>query len=288
MNRSHPWMPVSPCGPGCLPPAEAVPMVARTRWLLRLLAVAMTLLTGLALVAVLPLLGPANRKRMIRTWARVLLGALGIQWEVTGGVEFAVPAAGVLVVSNHTSWLDLFALCAVQSLRMVSKSEVSAWPVVSLLARRAGTIFVDRERLTTLPRTIKMTSRALARGEAVGAFPEGTTWCGLASGRFRSAIFQAAVDTATPVRPVALRYRLTSIGATTVASFVGPATLSESIRRVAGVQGLVVEVHLLPLLSAAGTDRRTLAIQAEAAITGLMPAAFTSVLGTDCSNSRRV
>ncbi len=292
MNHRHPWMPGSPCAQGCLPLADAVPTVARIRWLLRLLAAVAALAAGLALAAVLPLLGPADRDRAMRAWYRTLLRALRIQLEVTGGERFAVPAAGVLVVSNHMSWLDMVALCAVQPLRMVAKSEVAGWPVVSLLARRAGTIFVDRERLTTLPRMVEAVSGALAHGGAIGAFPEGTTWCGLAGGRFRPAVFQAAVETATSVRPVALRYRLAGAGATTVAAFVGPATLWESALRVAGVQGLVVEVHLLPPLSTAGADRRALAIRAEAAITAVtMPPSSTTldrVLGTDCSNSRPV
>lgn len=295
MNRPHPWMPVSPCGPGCLPPADAVPTVARIRWLLRLLAVMATLLAALALVAVLPLLGPQGRGQTVRTWCRALLRALQVQLEVTGGAEFAAPATGVLVVSNHMSWVDLIALCAVQPLRMVAKSEVAGWPVVNLLARRAGTIFVDRERLRTLPRTVEAASGALAHGEAIGAFPEGTTWCGLASGRFRPAIFQAAINTASDVRPVALRYRLAGAGATTVASFVGATTLWESIQRVAGIGGLVVEVHLLPPLPAADSDRRTLAIRAEAAVTAVTavtvppPAAPPNrVLGTASSPSRHI
>ncbi|MGH3695843.1 MAG: lysophospholipid acyltransferase family protein [Pseudonocardiaceae bacterium] len=262
-------MPVAPCAQGCLPPADAVPTVARIRWLLRLLAAMAALLAGLALAVVLPLLGPADRERAMRAWYRALLRALRIQLEVTGGERFAVPGAGVLVVSNHTSWLDLVALSAVQPLRMVAKSEVAGWPVVGLLARRAGTIFVDRECLTMLPQMVEAVSEALGHGGAVGAFPEGTTWCGLSGGRFRPAVFQAAVDTATSARPVALRYRVAGAGVTTVAAFVGPVTLWESVLLVAGVQGLVVEVHILPPLSSAGTDRCALASRAEAAVTAV-------------------
>lgn len=262
-------MPVSPCGQGCLPAADAVPSVARTLRLLRLLATAALLLAGVVVVAALPVLGPVRQERALRTWYRALLRALRIELEVTGGDRFAEPAAGILVVSNHMSWLDLIALGAVQPLRMVAKSEVCRWPVVGLLARRVGTIFVDRERLSTLPGMVTAVARALAGGAAVGAFPEGTTWCGLASGRFRPAVFQAAVDTAAPVRPVALRYRLAGAGVTTVASFVGASTLWEAVVRVAGVDGLVVEVHLLPLLRAPGVDRRTLAARAETAVATL-------------------
>ncbi len=267
MKGQHPWMPVSPCGEGCLPPADSVPAVARTGRLLRLLGTAALLMAGVVLAAVLPLLGPGQREWTLRAWHRAVLRALRIQLEVTGGDRFAAPAAGILVVSNHVSWLDLIVLGAVQPLRMVAKSEVRGWPVVGPLARRTGAIFVDRERLSTLPRTVEAVSRALASGAAIGVFPEGTTRCGLATGPFRPAVFQAAVNTATPVRPVALRYRLAGGGATTVASFVGPTTLWKAVLRVAGVKGVMVTVHLMPPLPTAGLDRRALATGAEVAVT---------------------
>jgi 1-acyl-sn-glycerol-3-phosphate acyltransferase len=270
MTRTHPWMPASPCGPACLPPADAVPSVTQLRRFARLLMAAMLLLAGVVLVAVWPLLGSAEREGMLRTWHRALLGTLRIQLHVTGGDRFAAPATGILVVSNHTSWLDLIVLGAIQSLRMVAKSEVRGWPVIGLLAHRTGTIFVDRERLSTLPDMVAVVAGALAGGAAVGVFPEGTTWCGLTSGRFRPAVFQAAVDTATPVRPVAVRYRLGGTGPTTVAAYVGPATLWETLVRVASVHHLVAEVHLLPpLLPTPSTTRRALATQAETAVTAL-------------------
>jgi 1-acyl-sn-glycerol-3-phosphate acyltransferase len=292
MNGQHPWMPVSPCGQRCLPPADSVPAVAPIRQLLRLLATATMLMAGVVLAAVLPLLDPAQRQRALRAWHRAVLRALRIQLEITGGDRFAAPAAGILVVSNHVSWLDLVVLGAVQPLRMVAKSEIRDWPVVGPLARRSGTIFVDRERLSTLPRTVAAISRELAGGAAIGVFPEGTTWCGLATGRFRPAVFQAALDSATPVRPVALRYCLAGTGATTVASFVGSTTLWEAVLRVAGVHGVLVKVHLLPPLPTAGLDRRTLATRAEAAVTAVtMPAvkqpAIISVLETNRTHSQR-
>jgi 1-acyl-sn-glycerol-3-phosphate acyltransferase len=283
MNRAHPWMPVSPCGDGCLPAPGAVPVVGRVRRLWRLLAAAAMLLAGAVLAAALPWLRPAGRERALRAWFRALLKALRIQLVITGGDQFAPPGAGVLVVSNHVSWLDLVALGAVQPLRMVAKSEVRVWPVIGPLARRAGTVFVDRERLSTLPRMVAAVSGALAGGAAIGAFPEGTTWCGPANGRFRPAVFQAAVDTATPVRPVALSYRLTDAGTTTVASFVGSATLWESTMLVAGVRGLVVEVHLLPLLPLDGLDRRALAAGAQAAVTAAAPTLESLGAGTGAS-----
>lgn len=279
MNHpAHPWLPVSLCGDSCLPAAGTVPATGRMCRLLRILAVVALVLAAAVLVAALPLLRPAVRERALRAWFRALLGALRIRLEVTGGDRFSAVGTAVLVVSNHVSWLDLVALGAVQPLRMVAKSEVRNWPVIGLLARRIGTIFVHRERLSTLPQTVSAVGGALRTGAAVGAFPEATTWCGRSSGRFRPAIFQAAVDAATPVRPVALRYRLadagtgpptgrpTSTPTTTVAAFVGSVTLWQAVALLTGVRGLVVEVELLALLPVAGTDRRTLAARAGSAV----------------------
>lgn len=280
-RRAHLWMPVSPCDDSCLPAVGSTPAVGRVRRLRRIVLTAATVLGGVGLAASLPLLLPVGRERVLRAWFRALLGALQIRLEVIGGDRFGPRGAGVLVVSNHVSWLDLVALGAVQPLRMVAKKEVRDWPVIGLLSRRAGTIFIDRERLSTLPRTVAALSDALAGGAAVGAFPEGTTWCGMTGGRFRPAVFQAAADTATPVRPVALRYRLGGVGtpgtaagspSTTVAAFVGSTTLWKALVLVAGVRDLLIEVQLRPLLAATGADRRTLAARAGAAVaTALLP-----------------
>lgn len=262
----HAWLPSSPCGDRCLPPRGAVPSVGPARRMLRLLAFAAVVLAGVALAAVLPLLPAARRHRAMRAWFRALLAALRIRLQVSGGDRFAPRGGGVLVVSNHVSWLDLVALSSVQPLCMVAKSEVGGWPLVGALARRARTIFVHRERLSLLPAAVAAVSGALSSGAAVGVFPEGTTWCGMTGGRFRPAFFQAATDTATPVRPVALRYRLVGAGTTTVAAFIGSATLWHAVVTLAGVRGLVVEVRLLPVLPAEGVDRRTLAADAGAAV----------------------
>jgi hypothetical protein len=85
-------------------------------------------------------------------------------------------------------------------------------------------------------------------------------------GRFRPAFFQAAVDAAAPVCPVAVRYRADGGAGTAVAAYLGGESLHRSLARVLATRGLVVEVHLLPALDPAGADRRELAALAEYAI----------------------
>ena len=53
---------------------------------------------------------------------------------------------GVLLISNHVSWLDITVLSAVAPVSFVAKQEVASWPFVSWLAKLQRSVFVDRTR----------------------------------------------------------------------------------------------------------------------------------------------
>jgi 1-acyl-sn-glycerol-3-phosphate acyltransferase len=182
------------------------------------------------------------------------------------GVRVIVPRTsprapeGVLVVSNHVSWLDILLVGAVCPGRMLAKREVAGWPVVGRIAVRGGTLFIDRERIRALPDTVAEIAGALRGGATVVAFPEGSTWCGREEGRFRPAVFQAALDASVPVRPVSIRYRLAGGEPTTAPAFVGDDTLLASVRRVVATRGLTAELTVDQEIPAgAHADRRALA-----------------------------
>jgi 1-acyl-sn-glycerol-3-phosphate acyltransferase len=262
---THPWMPVSPCGDGCL---AGVPLdTGWARRVYRLLALATALLAGVLIGLLVPVLPGRARLAAVRGWFGAIFRATGARLEVhapDGARGFGAPGHGLLVTCNHVSWLDIVALNAVQPLRMVAKREIRTWPLIGPLATRAGTLYVDRERLSALPDAVTALTEALRSGSTVGVFPEGTTWCGLASGRYRPAAFQAALDAGVPVRPVVLRYRLADGTATTGPAFVGDATLWSSVRRTVGLRRLVVELHVLNEITASA-DRRAFAAAAESA-----------------------
>jgi hypothetical protein len=92
-------------------------------------------------------------------------------------------------------------------------------------------------------------------------------------GRFRTALFQAAIDGGVPVLPVALRFHMRDGSPTTAPSFIGDETIVDSVRRVAALRGLVLEVHVLDEVAPGrAADRRELARLAEAAVdTVLLP-----------------
>jgi hypothetical protein len=137
--------------------------------------------------------------------------------------------------------------------------------VIGAAAEALGAVCVDRARLRELPAGVTRISSALASGSAVGVFPEGTTWCGAAAGSFRRAAFQAAVDTWSPVRPVAVTFRTPDGRPTRAASFVGDQTLLTCLSRVLRLPGVVCELTVLPLIHPRGT-RADVARQAAAII----------------------
>jgi 1-acyl-sn-glycerol-3-phosphate acyltransferase len=196
-----------------------------------------------------------------------VLRAMGVALTVSGRDGLAARGRGVLVVNNHTSWLDIVAVNAVRPMRAVAKRDIAAWPVLGWLVSAAGSVYVDRARLRSLPDTVSRLAKALRGGSMVNVTPEGTTWCGLTHGRFRPAMFQAAIDGGVPVLPVALRFGIRGGSATTAPSFIGDETIVDSVRRVAALRGLVVEVHVLDELAPGrAADRRELAALAEAAV----------------------
>jgi 1-acyl-sn-glycerol-3-phosphate acyltransferase len=56
---------------------------------------------------------------------------VGIKLHVDGNIA---RDHGVLLISNHVSWIDITVLSAVAPVSFVAKQEVSTWPFVSWLA----------------------------------------------------------------------------------------------------------------------------------------------------------
>ncbi|MEU3732322.1 lysophospholipid acyltransferase family protein [Streptomyces sp. NPDC033538] len=259
------WLPAAPCTPGqCVErsrAAAAVPLAV-----LRLTAVAVLLLAGVAVV--LTPLGRGRPRRwgtvpavVVRCWCRWIVRAAGVRVRVTGA---APPGGGLLLVANHVSWLDVPLLAAVRPARMLAKSDIRRWPVAGPIAARGGVLFIERDRLRALPDTVATIAKSLREGAAVAVFPEGSTWCGRAQGRYRRAVFQAALDAGVPVQPVRIRYRTGERAVSTVPAFVGEDTLLASLWRVASARGLMAEVEVRPVIAPdRHPDRRRLAHAAQ-------------------------
>ena len=168
-----------------------------------------------------------------------MLRCLGVRITVSGGPIRNLQ--GVLVVSGHVSWVDIFAIGAVHAGLVRRQAPTwSAGPASGVLARLMKVIPIDRASLRRLPDVVGAVAERLRAGQTVVAFPEGTTWCGLAYGQFRPAMFQAAVDAGRPVQPLRLSYHHRDGRPSTVAAYVGDDTLLASIRRLITARRTIV------------------------------------------------
>lgn len=117
---------------------------------------------------------------------RTALFIFGIGYRVTGA---PMPHKGA-VVANHSSWLDVFALNACQSVYFVSKAEVARWPFIGWLARATGTVFIERDRRRARVQQAEFEQRIRA-GHKLLFFPEGTSTDGRRVVPFKSTLFEA-------------------------------------------------------------------------------------------------
>jgi 1-acyl-sn-glycerol-3-phosphate acyltransferase len=124
--------------------------------------------------------------RITQVVCRWTLWLVGIGFARTGRPS---QKAGV-VVANHSSWLDIFALNAGQQVCFVAKSEVASWPGIGVLARVTGTVFVRRDKRAAAEQIATFRER-IATGHRLLFFPEGTSTDGKRVLDFKSTLFDA-------------------------------------------------------------------------------------------------
>jgi 1-acyl-sn-glycerol-3-phosphate acyltransferase len=83
---------------------------------------------------------------------------------------------------------------------------MSRWPLFGALARRLGTVFVDRGCKESRRAARLRLGELLERGCRVAVFPEGTTTRGPGCLPFQPGMFYTAARLGVPIVPVALHY----------------------------------------------------------------------------------
>lgn len=201
-----------------------------------------------------PRLSKPQRDRRVQRWARTMLKRVGIELRIVGA---PAPAGPLLLVANHTSWVDILALHAVCPCRFVAKADVEHWPLVGTLVTGGGTLYVKRESRRDAMRVALRMTQALKDGDILAVFPEGTTSDGSSVLPFHSGLIQAAISADAPVQPVALQIVDGRSGRPSqAASYMGDESLAGSLWRTLCARELCAVVTFGAPQRAAGRDRR--------------------------------
>jgi 1-acyl-sn-glycerol-3-phosphate acyltransferase len=186
------------------------------------------------------------------------------------GAPTAQPA---LVVANHSSWLDIFALNAGGPLYFVSKSEVARWPGIGLLARLTGTVFVRREKREAGRQKTALEQR-LGAGHRLLFFPEGTSTDNRQVLPFKptlfAAVFSPTLYNEMYVQPVSVVYKAPDELDDRFLAWWGDMELAPHLLRVLANCG-TAQVHVIwhpPIKASDYSDRKSLARTAEKIVQG--------------------
>lgn len=165
---------------------------------------------GAAMAAVLSAAVPAHL--LARAGGRrdlvppAFLGTLGRLCGLRVQVEGAVAQGPVLLVGNHVSWLDVLALGGAAQAAFAAQGGLAGHRLMRWLCRQNDTVFLTRDRRTSVAEQVAQLRSALARRPRLVLFPEGTTGPGHGLLPFKSALLEVAAAGKVAVQPVALVY----------------------------------------------------------------------------------
>lgn len=214
-----------------------------------------------------PLCRPARRQRLRQRWSARMLTILGLRLEHRG----CAVAPGAMLVANHVSWADIFAINALAPAAFVSKAEVRDWPLIGWLAARNDTIFLRRGSRGHARIINAETAAVLDAGSNVAIFPEGTTTDGSTLLHFHAALLQPTIACGHAVQPLALQYRTADDRFSRAPAYDGDLSLGQCLANIVAERETVVRVSVTePIATTDGMDRRTLAAHARARIAAAM------------------
>ena len=152
--------------------------------------------------------------KWVPRWAKTLLWFFGIRVEAhgphadQGNVYPGHDARGIgrIFISNHQSGVDIPVLLSVIAAHAISRHDLANWPLIGAGGRRIGTLFVDRTSRRSGAAVLRQIADALAAGEGILMFPEGTSFPGDGVHEFKPGAFNAAHRSEAEIIPIGVAY----------------------------------------------------------------------------------
>lgn len=141
-----------------------------------------------------------------RIWSKGILRTAGVTVELEG-TEHIAPDRPQIVVANHASWFDVFALSAhfPGVYHFVAKEELASIPVFGRAWISCGHIAIDRADRSSAIESLDRAARKIRSEDAtIIMFPEGTRSPTGALQAFKKGAFVLAIQAGVPVVPLAI------------------------------------------------------------------------------------
>ncbi len=207
---------------------------------------------------------PASQEALVQCCYRGLARILDIRIRIEGELSAQRP---LLLVTNHSSYLDIIVLGAAARVHFAPKADVANWPAIGAICRMTGCVFIDR-RVSRTGENVDALRRALEAGNVVALFPEGTTSDGKRVLPFRSSYFMLAerevFNPPLAIQPATIRYRrmhglpLDTIRQPLLAWY-GDMDLLPHLRELLALQAIEVVLTYHAPLEVSGNSRKNIA-----------------------------
>ncbi len=143
--------------------------------------------------------------RSTAEWSSMVLRGAGVK-PVIENPERLGRDRGQVLVSNHQSWFDVFALAASLPVKFsfVGKKELSRVPFLGQAWEKVGHIAIDRSDHKAAIESLHKVDEQFRAGRTIIMFPEGTRSPTGELTRFKKGAFVMAIKSQVPVVPVAV------------------------------------------------------------------------------------
>lgn len=141
-------------------------------------------------------------RHSVKVWGKIVCWGGGAR-VVTHGMETIEDAAPRVIIANHISWFDVFALAAaLPRVAFIAKAELGRLRFFGRAMRTAGHLFVDRKNHKAAFAQYDEAAARIREGTTVVIFPEGTRGDDYPLRPFKKGPFVLAIAAGVPIVPV--------------------------------------------------------------------------------------
>jgi len=144
--------------------------------------------------------------RVARLWGKIQLRITGTRVQIMG-LDHIAPEKSYILVSNHQSTFDIFALLGYLPIqfRWTAKAELFRTPFMGWAMSRIGYIPIERGSPKKAYRSMLRAAEVVRKGTSVIIFPEGTRSPDGNLQPFKKGVFLIALKSQAPILPITIQ-----------------------------------------------------------------------------------